>query len=405
VVPIRRLVLPGLLAAFLALIGYALGPPGRIVLEGLVFLADVWALGDEPPAAGGTARGTVRYAGPDGGPRVADLYCDPVARPGARLVLVHGLVETGKDDARLRALGGALARHRFLVVVPDLPGMRALRIGRGDVDEVRAALAAARAAPDCGAGPGLPLGVVGFSYSAGPALLALDGERPPAEFALLFGGYYDLREVLLFLTTGRHRDRGVEREGEMLPEGRWVLLSANADRIAEPEDRAALEAISRRRRADPGAPIGAAAGGLGPAARAALDLVENTDPDRFDALFARLDAGLRAEIDALSPARALSEPLRVDLLLLHGRADAIVPYTQSLKLRRGLRTTGRVRLVLLGGFRHARPERDDGESWWDVALRHPADSARLLAVLTDLLGRRVAAGAPGAALTGPGADR
>jgi hypothetical protein len=288
--------------------------------------------------------------------------------------------------------------------------MKTLRVGRGDVEEVRSALAAAGALDGCAptpaagsaAPPGgppagaLPLGAIGFSYSAGPVLLALDGPAPPADFAILFGGYYDLREVILFLTTGRHRDRGVEHDGEALPEGRWVLLGANAERIADLAAREALLSISRRRRADPAAPIDDLAARLDPRARAALDLVANTDPALFASRFAALDADLRGEIDALSPARALAGPLRVDLLLLHGRGDAIIPWTQSQKIHRMVPTTGASRLVLLGGFRHARPDRAGADPWWRTALRHPGDSLRLLAVLQDLLARRQRARGPAA---------
>ncbi|MGH9798513.1 MAG: hypothetical protein ACRD5D_10205, partial [Candidatus Polarisedimenticolia bacterium] len=122
--------------------------------------------------------------------------------------------------------------------------------------------------------------------------------------------------------------------------------------------------------------------------RAALDLVANDDPARFDALYARLDGALRGEIDALSPARALREPLHADLLLLHGRGDAVVPWTQGDRIRRFVRTTGTTRLVLLGGFRHARPERHPEESGVAAALRHPGDSLGLLGVIGDLLSRR-----------------
>jgi pimeloyl-ACP methyl ester carboxylesterase len=406
-IAVRRLIPPLILVLFLAALGFVLGDRGRNLSEALTFLVEVWSIDAEPAAAGGRPR-PFSYAGPGGDRRVADLYCEP-APPGGRLVLIHGLVETGKDDARLRALGRALARRRFLVLVPDFPGMRSLRVGRGDVDEVRAALEAVQAIEGCGgtaapagtAPPGsaspaarrdgapLPTGIIGFSYSAGPALLALDGPDPPAGFAVLFGGYYDLRDVLLFLTTGRHRDRGVEHDGETLPEGRWILLGANADRIADPAGREALREIALRRRGDPAAPIDDLVAGLDPGSRAALDLVANDDPARFDALYARLEPALREEIDALSPARALREPLHVDLLLLHGRGDAVVPWTQGDRIRRFVRTTGSTRLVLLGGFRHARPERAPEESGVAAALRHPGDSLGLLGVIGDLLARRV----------------
>jgi pimeloyl-ACP methyl ester carboxylesterase len=414
-----------LLLLLLLSMAYALTPRGRALGEAIAILADVWSVGSGAGAgaAGGRGPAALAYAGPGGERREADLYCEEARPAGARLVLVHGLIETGKDDARLRALGRAFARHRFLVVVPDFPGMRALRASPGDIEEVRAALAAARGVTACRSAPGpgrpapdpggsaatspaLPTGVVGFSYSAGPVLLALDGARPAggADFAVLFGGYYDLRDVLLFLTTGRHRDRGIEEDGEALPEGRWVLLGANAETVADPADRAALRAISALRQRDPRADISDLSGSLGPGARAVLNLVANTDPGRFDALLERGDPALRQALDALSPSRRLTEPLGVDLYLLHGRSDAIVPYTQSLKLQRSVRTTGTVRLALLGGFRHARPEREGEARWWTTAWRHPADSLRLLAILSEILARRTE-GPARISLTGAGPDR
>src|SRR5207245_9270396 len=120
------------------------------------------------------------------------------------------------------------------------------------------------------------------------------------------------------------------------------------------------------------------AGTLGPPGTTLLDLFANTDPDRFDALLRRVDPALRGTLDALSPARSLARPLAIDLYLLHGRSDAIVPWSESLKLARSVRTTGGVRLAILGGFRHARPQGDGGAAGSAAALHYPAEPARLL---------------------------
>jgi hypothetical protein len=392
-----------LLLLLLLSTAFVLGPRGRTLGSAIALLADIWTLGSGPGVPGVRPPALFTYAGPGGERRQADLYCDGTRPAGARLILVHGLVDTGKDDARLRALGRAFARQRFLVLVPDFPGMRALRASPGDIEEVRAALAAARGITACrdtpGSGPALPTGIVGFSYSAGPVLLSLGGPGPvhDADFAVLFGGYYDLRDVLLFLTTGRHRDQGVDRDGETIPEGRWVMLAANAGTIADPAGQEALRAIGGLKQRDPRADISGLAAALGPGARAAFDLVANTDPARFDGLLERTDPALRRALDALSPSRSLAGPLAVDLFLLHGRSDAIVPYTQSLKLERSVRTTGTIRLALLGGFRHARPEGGGADPWWATAWRHPADSLRLLSILSDILSRRHEGVAPPAA--------
>ncbi|HKB06794.1 MAG TPA: hypothetical protein VKF61_00795 [Candidatus Polarisedimenticolia bacterium] len=392
-------------AVVLLLLAVALSPGGRAGIEAISLLLDVWSITRESETSG-PAQATITYRGPDGRDRQADLYCDPSSSPGARLLLAHGLAEAGKDDARLHALGHAFARHRFLVVVPDYPGMRALRVGRGDIDEVAASIEAARGVSDCpasgtqagapGASSGpdpaaeLPTGVVGFSYSSGPVLLALGREKTarPRDFGVLFGGYGDLIEVVRFLTTGRTRDTGQGAGAEALPEGRWIVLQANADAVASPADREALREIGRLKRQSADADIQALVLSLSPQGQAMLDLFANTDPARFDALLRDVDPELRATLEALSPVRSLHRPLDLDLFLLHGRSDAVIPYTESLELRRSIRTSGTIRLVLLGGFRHARPQDESIGPVWESALSHPADSARILAILQDVLRRR-----------------
>ena len=383
-----RVVVVTVLLAGLAL---ALSPRGRRLSEAVGLLADVWAVGAAEAGGRSAEVTTIAYAGPGGRERAADLYCDRSSAPLARLLLVHGLVDAGKDDARLRTLGEAFARHRFAVLVPDFPGMRALVAGREDVAEVAAAIEALHGIGDCR--PGAPsrrmqTGVVGFSYSAGPVLLALDTPARRADFAVLFGGYYDLAEVVRFLTTGRHGLAGAEQEGEILPEGRWILLEANAPVIADPADREALVAIARRRRHDAAALIDDLGGTLGPAARALLDLMANRDPSRFDALLAAAGPEINGLLADLSPSRGLTRPVTADLLLLHGRGDIVIPYTQSLALAARVPSGGAVRLAILGGFRHARPEAGAAAGWWASAARYPADSLRLLSFLDEVLARR-----------------
>lgn len=379
------------LLLLLLTVGITLSPRGRSFAEAVTLLADVWAIDGGGLRGEPVGKREIVYSGPGGAPRRADLYCSDTAPPRGRLLLVHGLVETGKDDSRLRALGTALARRQFLVMVPDFPGMRALRAGREDIIEVRVALSELRRRGDCDAGGEprtLETGVVGFSYSSGPVLLALDDPDVRADFAILFGGYYDLTEVILFLTTGRYREGGVDASGEILPQGRWIMLEANASAIAEPRDRAALIDIARRRRREPEADLDRLVEPLGPAARAALELVTNTDPARFQSLLENTPQELRDLLADLSPSRSLKGPIDVDLFLLHGRGDLVVPYTQSLALQRGVRVSGTVRLALLGGFQHVRPADSEERSWWSKALSNPADSIRLLFMIEEILARR-----------------
>ena len=134
-----------------------------------------------------------------GQPLVADLYRP--ARPRRALVLVHGLSSAGRRHPELMRLAGLLAAHGQLVMVPHFPSLAAFRLDGREVEQVRAALRHM-------AGTALPLGVGGFSFGAGPAVIAASA-MPEVALAASFGGYADLRNVIVFVTTGAHGFQGV----------------------------------------------------------------------------------------------------------------------------------------------------------------------------------------------------
>ncbi|MRR07631.1 MAG: hypothetical protein EG828_11980, partial [Deltaproteobacteria bacterium] len=100
--------------------------------------------GREVPAALGArtpepARNTIVYR-VNGRGYVGDLYRPPVPVE-AGVVLVPGAAEKGKDDPRLMAFATTLARARFAVLVPDLQGLRKLKVGPGNIREIADAFA------------------------------------------------------------------------------------------------------------------------------------------------------------------------------------------------------------------------------------------------------------------------
>lgn len=62
---------------------------------------------------------------------LADVY-EPRQPIGAGLVLIPGFTPDGRNDPRLVDLAFSLARARFLVLVPDLPGSREIRVRMTD---------------------------------------------------------------------------------------------------------------------------------------------------------------------------------------------------------------------------------------------------------------------------------
>src|SRR5208282_3361191 len=173
---------------------------GALILAALALLVAGWLVLSPPRAIEAgvllseLARGEVPLSVPaslswqsGGAAETGDLYRPPQGARAA-LLLVPGAAETGKDDPRLVSFARWLAAHGVLVLVPDLPGPKALRVGHEDIGEIADAAAYLLSLPH-GAGP---LGIAAISYGVGPAILAaLEPRlRERVGFLVALGGYY-----------------------------------------------------------------------------------------------------------------------------------------------------------------------------------------------------------------------
>ena len=281
---------------------------------------------------------------------VADLY-HPQQPIGAGLVLVPGFTPHGKDDARLVDLALSLARARFLVLVPDLDGPREMRVRLEDSRGIADA-AVHLAQMDLLRGQ-QGVGVVAISYAAGLAILATmeSGGSVPIRFIVSIGGYYDTTALATFVTTGRFRPApgGQWQSRYPHPAAKWFFLAGNIDLLDDAGDRRTLLAIAERRMDDPNAPIRDLAASLGPEGRSLLDLLENPDPDRVEALLRNLPEGIQAHLRRLSLKNHDLSHLAGRLLLVHGREDSMIPYTESMALAAAVPGS---QLFLIDGFSH-----------------------------------------------------
>ena len=285
-----------------------------------------------------------------GGRRLpGDLYL-PAGSVRAGIVLVPGLAVAGRNDPRLVALARTLARVDFMVLIPDVPGFRAYRMGSDDVEVLVAAVQALEAAPEMQAQ--IPVGIGAFSFAVGPALVAALDTRVAerVDFIVAVGGYQDLRRLITYYTTGAHRD---DRDTPTpYDKGKWIFALGVSEKLPDTSDRLAIQAVARRAiYANAGESDVPAPASLSPGGAALLELLTNTTPERVPALLARLPATLRAEITALNPAEQPMNRLRGQLLLLHGRGDNIIPYTESVALAESV-PAGHAELFIIDGLAH-----------------------------------------------------
>ncbi len=300
--------------------------------------------------------------------QTADLYhpnrADPDDLDGA-LVLVPGFTPSGKNDRRLVALARSFARTGFLVLVPDLRGSRETRVRLGDARRIADAVVHLSARPELEsltvdeAKP--EVGVVAISYAVGLAVLATTESDAKARTGFLvgLGGYYDTTEVVRFTTTGAYRLPGARNWRNLMPlrAAKWYFLSGNIEALKDPRDRAVLTAVSEIRQRSGREALVDAQGRdlvaqLGPEGRALYSLMTNEDPAQVASLLAALPKALRAQLDALTlRGRDLSH-LTGRLILIHGREDPLVPFSESLALSRAVPGT---ELFLIDGFSHINP--------------------------------------------------
>lgn len=294
-----------------------------------------------------------------------------VVRPGGRgpwpaLIFVNGATAKGRFEPHVVRLGLGLARAGFLVVVPDLPGLRQGEITPRAVDALEAVAIQVSRRGDARGGR---VGLLGVSVGGSIALLA--AERPSlrghVSSVAAIAPYVDLEQMTLLATTGHYRAGGKfvrYRTGSFLtlalarslagsiPAGSQTQTLLN-DLLSTSDSSTTPTAAACDLLAE-----GRLTGEAIPVAR----LVCNRDPHRFAALWSALPRSLRRVAAQLSPITAATR-LRFPVYLASSPHDEYFPPAQSQEL------TDRapdVHVTISSTLSHVLPEPspDDLESLW-----------------------------------------
>ena len=284
----------------------------------------------------------------------ADLYYLKDHKKKAGILLTHGIIDSGKDDPRLIRFANSLARTGFVVLVPELKGMKSFRILLSDVDDIIASflyLASLKKIVD-----EKKIGLMGFSYGAGPTIIAAADPaiRHKIKFLMSFGGYYDPVNVIRFVTTGYYEY--LDEKGFLKPElyGKWVFFKNNVDYVESERDRSLLKQVfekEEKNRREEAIPL---LKGLTPRGRNLYELLINQDPRRVDELVKGTDPRFQKYLDkiALGP---IIPSIHAYLLIGHGSGDSLIPYTESLRLADAVSDKDEVHLAILRLFTHVDP--------------------------------------------------
>lgn len=298
-----------------------------------------------------------------GRPRVEShpVAGDPayIVRPAGRgpwpaIFFVNGATPEGRKLPEVRRLAGGLARAGYLVVVPDLPGLRDGEI----TDKTRAeTIQVARDVADRRDARGGKVGLVGVSTGATLALLAAENQELRGKISSVAGiaPYSNVRDVLDIATTDHYRDHGRLAYYEADPFLSYVV--ARSLIFALPPGREREELLSRFDEVSPSNPhpltIFRERGfrKLGPQARCVLRLLANRNPRRFDALYAALPGQIRKELDLLSPLAAAGR-INAPVELASESHDRFFPLSESYAVAK---IAPDLRVTVTGSLHHAQP--------------------------------------------------
>jgi pimeloyl-ACP methyl ester carboxylesterase len=277
--------------------------------------------------------------------------------PWPAFVFLNGATQLGRAHPDVQRLARGLARAGYVTLVPDLPGLVRGELSDRTVDAAVELVTAAAARPD------VEDRVALFGVSLGATVALLSAQRPALEGRVSavvgIAPFTDLVNVLRLATTGHTREGNrtvFYGPGPFLSLA--VARSVAAGLPTGPEQRALAARLDEIADDDPD-PLRALAGveASDPSVGAALALLRNRDPQRFDELYAALPAQARATIEGLSPITRAGR-LDMPVELASAPRDAFFPAAESRNLAL---VAPDVRVTVTEAFAHVIPEPSLGD--------------------------------------------
>ena len=273
--------------------------------------------------------------------------------PWPALVFMNGATPDGRSHPTVRRLGLALARAGVLVFIPDLRGVAGGELSPETLAQAVAVSAAASESTDAAYGR---VALAGVSIGGTLALLAAADARLQRRISVVacVAPFADLAEVMRLATTGAYRDG--ERLGSHaappylligLARSLVAMLAVSPATAALCRDMRALDPYSGR---IPELPLRAFQA-AGSDAERVYDLLANTDPARFDSLYAALPDHVRAAALSLSPLH-VAPRLHAPVEIATAPHDTYFPVAEARALAAA---SPHVRVTVTGLLAHATP--------------------------------------------------
>ncbi len=280
---------------------------------------------------------------------VADLYMPAGDGIHGAVLLFLGVNPAGRDDPRVVNLAEGLAQSGVIVMIPWSDNMTEKIVSPTEVDALARAyeymISLDRVDPDRS-------GMGGFCVGASFAMVAAQDERirERVKFVNFFGGYYDASDLTASVVSkSRFYNNALEAWTPAALSVEVVAVHL-IDGLSDEGERALLKRafIEKDARADVSA--------MSAEAQIVYRLLSGVSLPEAQRLISELPASMRSKLDAISPATRI-EDLSARVLIMHDKADSLVPSEESRRLADALSERGDVYHTEFSLFQHVDPTR------------------------------------------------
>ena len=292
------------------------------------------------------------------GEGVADLYRHRGTNRRAAVLLFLGVNPAGRDDERVVNLAEGLARSGMVVMVPWSETMTQFRIDPAEVDNLVNAFQYLRSLEYVDSER---VGLGGFCVGASLATVAAQDPRIREEVAFInfFGGYYDVRDLLVSIASRTRFNEDGQEPWEPSDQTLKTFRNHLIKSVKNWEDREFLTMVFIDREE----PVQGEVGDLSSAGGIVFRLLSGVSPEEAKDLLAQLPEEFQEGLRRISPSENLGD-LKAKMLIMHDAKDSNVPSEESRRLVAALKERGNVRYTEFVFFQHMDPARSVNPLTW-----------------------------------------
>jgi dienelactone hydrolase len=242
------------------------------------------------------------------------------------IVLLHGVHPLGIEEPRLVSFARALSASGVTVFTPPVKELADFRISPASIPTIGLSAQALRR--QLGRGP---VGIIGFSFAGGLALLAAADPRYANDigFVASIGAHDDLTRVARFFFTDQIQT--VDHKTILMPAheyGGGVLAYTKAEGFFPGEAENARAAIRDWLTEQPEQAVKSSEAKLSAPGRARFEMLRSRQFGEAVTDLLRIVEESRDEMDAVSPHGHLGN-LHARVYLLHGTQDSVIPVSEA----------------------------------------------------------------------------